>query len=128
MKTVLVADDNPVSRELLRDALEPCGFRVVEASDGREAVRRIEQDRPDLVLLDIQMPSMDGFEVLKVVRGLEGSAHLPLIAFTALAMENDRERILAAGFDGYVSKPISISEVRLQVEQLLSCSENSACA
>lgn len=125
MKTILVADDNPVSRELLRDALEPHGFRVIEASDGREAARLIEDDCPDLVLLDIQMPAMDGFAVLQVVRSREVSDHLPMIAFTALAMESDRQRILAAGFDGYVSKPISISEVRRQVARWLCPEEKS---
>jgi CheY-like chemotaxis protein len=123
MNTVLVADDNSVSRELLRAALEPSGVRVIEASDGLETLRLIEQDCPDLVLLDIQMPAMDGFAVLREVRAQEGSRHLPVIAFTALAMESDRQRILAVGFDGYVTKPISISDVRRQVEQLLGGAE-----
>jgi CheY-like chemotaxis protein len=96
---------------------------VIEASDGLETLRLIEQDCPDLVLLDIQMPAMDGFAVLREVRAQEGSRHLPVIAFTALAMESDRQRILAAGFDGYVTKPISISDVRRQVEQFLGGAE-----
>jgi len=124
MKTILIADDNPVSRELLREALEPRGFNVIEAADGCEALRLIERDSPDLVLLDIQMPSLDGFAVLEAVRTGERSPHVRLVALTALAMESDRQRILAAGFDGYVSKPISISEVRSQVEQLLGSNES----
>ena len=128
MKTILIADDNPVSRELLREALEPRGFNVIEAADGCEALRLIERDLPDLVLLDIQMPSLDGFAVLEAVRTGGRSPHLRLIALTALAMESDRQRILAAGFDGYVSKPISISEVRNQVEQLLGSNESEDCA
>ena len=113
-----------MSRELRRDALDTRGIRVIEASDGLEAVRLIEQDCPDLVLLDIQMPARDGFAVLKIVRAQEESGHLPVIAFTALATDSDRQRILAAGFDGYVSKPISISKVRRQVEQLLGGDED----
>lgn len=120
MKVVLIADDNLASRELLRDALEPRGLRIIEASDGREALDKIRTDLPDLVLLDIQMPLLDGFAVLAAARKVEPLRATRFIALTAFAMESDRNRIIEAGFDGYVSKPISISDVRKQVEDILS--------
>jgi CheY-like chemotaxis protein len=123
MKTVLIADDNPASRELLREALESPSLRFIEASDGQEALRKIQSDAPDLVLLDIQMPSLDGFAVLRAVRELDPPSGVRVIALTAFAMESDRQRVLEAGFDGYVSKPISIAGVRAQVERLLSAKE-----
>ena len=119
MKTVLIADDNAASRELLQSALEPLGFRVIEAADGEEALTLIESDSPDLILLDIQMPLLNGFAVLEAVRKERSHSGTRLIAITALAMESDRERILAAGFDSYISKPISISALRKQLEQWL---------
>lgn len=125
MKTVLIADDNLASRELLRDALEPSGFRLLEASDGREALNQIQAESPDLVLLDIQMPLLDGFAVLRAARGLNPTSGARFIALTALAMESDRQRIHDAGFDGYVAKPISISDLRKQVNRML-CEEGKA--
>ena len=119
MKTVLIADDNAPSRELLQSALEPLGLRVIEAADGEEALTLIQRDSPDLILLDIQMPFLNGFAVLEAVRKERGHSGTRLIAITALAMESDRERILAAGFDSYISKPISISDLRNQLEQWL---------
>ncbi len=120
MKTVLIADDDQASRELLRDALEASGFRLLEASDGREALNKIRTELPDLVLLDIQMPLLDGFAVLRAARDLDPPSSAGFIALTAFAMESDRQRIEKAGFDGYVAKPISISDVRKQVEAMLA--------
>ena len=120
MKTILIADDDLASRELLRDALEASGFRLLEASDGREALNKIRTELPDLVLLDIQMPSLDGFAVLRAARDLDPPSSAGFIALTAFAMESDRQRIENAGFDGYVAKPISISDVRKQVNRMLS--------
>ncbi len=120
MKTILIADDDLASRELLRDALEASGFRLLEASDGREALNKIRTESPDLVLLDIEMPLLDGFAVLRAARDLDPPSSAGFIALTAFAMESDRQRIEKAGFDGYVAKPISISDVRKQVEAMLA--------
>ena len=128
MKTVLIADDNAASRELLQSALEPLGLRVIEAADGEEALTLIQRDSPDLILLDIQMPLLNGFAVLEAVRKERSYSGTRLIAITALAMESDRERILAAGFDSYISKPISISDLRNQLEQWLHEDERANCA
>ena len=128
MKTILIADDDLASRELLRDALEASGFRLLEASDGREALNKIRTELPDLVLLDIQMPSLDGFAVLRAARDLDPPSSARFIALTAFAMESDRQRIEKAGFDGYAAKPISISDVRKQVNRMLSDGDRASHA
>ncbi len=118
MKTVLVADDNPAGRELLRSAIESRDVRVIEAADGEEALKLIHENVPDLILLDVQMPSLDGFGVLDALRkGAVGN--IRAVAITAMAMESDRERILAAGFDDYIPKPISVLEIRSKVQRWL---------
>lgn len=128
MKTVLIADDDLASRELLREALEPCGFRLIEATDGKEALEKIRTELPNLALLDVQMPALDGFAVLQAVRESDFGRRVHLIAVTALAMESDRQRVLEAGFDGYVSKPISIGLVRQQIQGILSDEDQSEYA
>jgi CheY-like chemotaxis protein len=119
MKRILVADDNPVSRELVREVLEAPGRKIVEAADGEEALERIGEEIPDLVLLDIQMPRLDGFGVVRRIRHDPRTAALPVLALTAFAMKGDRARALAAGFDAYITKPIDAAALRQQVEQLL---------
>ena len=119
MRTLLVADDNRLSRELIRDVLEGAGCRVVEAANGEEALARVEDANPDLVLLDIEMPLMDGFSVLSEFRNNPRLAGLPVIAITAKGMQPDRERIAAAGFDDCLIKPISAAELRKRVGELL---------
>lgn len=106
MITILIAEDNAVNRELLREMLETSGYRVVEARNGQEALTKIEEIEPDLVLLDINMPVLDGFAVIGWIREHTKFHHLPVVAVTAYAMKEDRERMLNVGFNGYVSKPI----------------------
>ncbi len=101
---------------------------MLEAVDGQEALDMIRSESPDLALLDVQMPFLDGFAVLKAVRSLDPPNRTLLIAVTALAMESERERIMEAGFDGYVSKPISISDLREQVKRLLSGGDETKSA
>lgn len=120
MKTVLVADDNAVSRELIREVLDNIDCEVLEACDGREALEKIRETRPDLVLLDIQMPFLDGYTVLEQIRKDPGFTILRVVALTAYAMQGDREKALAAGFDGYITKPIQIAELRSRLRELLS--------
>ena len=126
MITILIADDDAASLELLKDALGSLGHRIVEASDGRDALLKVNIERPDIALIDIQMPGLDGFEVLRAVRALEPPVPCRVLALTAFAMGGDRERILASGFDGYIAKPVSISHVREQVQQLLKSRSRSA--
>ncbi len=119
MKTILFADDNPANRELVRDFLEAAGFQVVEACDGHDALEQVRAHRPDLLLLDVQMPKQDGFQVVAELRRDPRFAALPVIALTAYAMRGDRERMLAAGFNAYLTKPIDfatlVAEVRTQI-------------
>jgi CheY-like chemotaxis protein len=107
MTRVLVAEDNPVNRELLRELLEHRGYSVVEACDGQQALRMVEEARPDILLLDIGMPVLDGYAVARKIRENPGLSQLPILAITAYAMQGDREQILHSGFDGYLSKPIN---------------------
>jgi CheY-like chemotaxis protein len=119
MRTILVADDNAASRRLIREILEPCKYRVIEACDGRDALDKIRETAPDLVLLDIQMPGLDGFEVVQQVRRDSRFATLRVAALTAYAMRGDRERALAAGFDDYITKPIRAAALRTHLDNLL---------
>ncbi len=110
---VLLAEDNPVNQLLATRLLEKRGHRVVVAANGREALAALEKESYDLVLMDVQMPEMDGFEATAAIREKEkGSGiHQPVIALTAHAMKGDRERCLAGGMDGYLSKPIRLQEL-----------------
>lgn len=120
MKTILVADDDPVGRELIREILELQGYRVIEAGDGSVALSSIQAAQPDLVLLDIQMPVLDGFGVIQALRRECQFQSLPVFALTAFAMRGDKEKALAAGFDGYIAKPIDVSVFRELIRQALS--------
>ncbi len=120
MKTILVAEDDPASRELMREILEAGGYRVLEACNGGEALQKMEEMEPDLVLLDIQMPGLDGFAVLRQLRQNPSYATLPVVALTAYAMRGDREKVLAAGFDAYLTKPVDATALRAQIQKLLT--------
>jgi CheY-like chemotaxis protein len=126
MINVLIAEDNPVNRELLRELLENRGYEVAEASDGQEAVRMVEQACPDILLLDISMPVLDGYGVVRKIRGNPKFAALPIMAITAYAMQGDRERILQSGFDGYLSKPIDAAALAQELDRLLSKRDSAA--
>ncbi len=119
MKKILVAEDNPASSELIIEVLSGRGYEIIEACDGRQALEKIEETEPDLVLLDIQLPILDGFAVLSQLRQNPRFANLCVVAVTANVMKEDREKGLRAGFDAYISKPIDAAALRLQVDQLL---------
>ncbi|MGC2171430.1 MAG: response regulator [Candidatus Sulfotelmatobacter sp.] len=126
MIRILVAEDNAVNRELLRELLEARGYTVSEACDGQEALRMIEQSQPELLLLDIGMPILDGFAVIRRIRENPRLAPLPVVAVTAYAMRGDREKILNSGFDGYLSKPLNPSSLAEELDRLLTKSTQSA--
>jgi two-component system, cell cycle response regulator DivK len=107
---ILVVEDNQRNMRLFCDVLQASGYRTLEATTGDSAVALAIDHEPDLVLMDIQLPDIDGVEALGRLRADERSASLPVLALTAQAMEGDRERFLAAGFDGYISKPVDIAE------------------
>ena len=108
---VLVVEDNEKNMKLFRDVLLAAGYRTLEATTGEEAVAVAAEHSPDLVLMDIQLPDIDGVEALGRLREDGRTASLPVLALTAQAMEGDRERVLAAGFDGYLSKPVNVVDL-----------------
>jgi two-component system, cell cycle response regulator DivK len=120
---VLVVEDNERNMKLFRDVLQASGFRTLEATTGERAVELALEHRPDLVLMDIQLPDIDGVEALDRLRADDRFASVPVLALTAQAMEGDRERFLAAGFDGYLSKPVNIADFVATVKRY--CGESS---
>jgi CheY-like chemotaxis protein len=119
MKRILIVEDKATSRELLRTVLEKQGYTVLEARDGEEALQRLREITPDLVLLDLQIPIHNGYDVLREIRGDDRLASIPVVAVTASAMQGDREKALAAGFTGYIAKPVGLSQLRDEVNRLL---------
>jgi len=122
---VLVAEDNAVNQKLVARLLEKRGHFVKIVENGREALESLEQESYDLILMDVQMPEMDGFEATGELRRLEKQSgrHTPVIALTAHAMKGDRERCLAAGMDGYLSKPIRAPELDELLEKYITLRE-----
>ncbi len=127
MKRILIVDDKATSRELLRTVLEKQGYAVIEAGDGAEALQKAHADNPHLILLDLQLPIRNGYEVLGELRQDTNYATLPIIALTASAMQGDREKALAAGFTGYLTKPVSLTHLRNEIQRVLEL-ESSAKA
>ncbi len=120
MKTVLIAEDNPVNRELLRELLEARGYSVSEACNGQEALEKIDEVKPDILLVDIGMPVLDGYGFVRKFRENPKWQGLPVLAVTAYAMQGDKQKILDAGFDGYLSKPIDSVPLEKELARLLA--------
>jgi len=116
---ILVVEDNDKNRKLVRDVLTVKGYRLAEAETGEDGVRIARELRPDLILMDIQLPGMDGITALRQLRADEATRRIPVIAVTASAMTHDRQKIMAAGFDGYQTKPISVRPFLEAVRALL---------
>jgi len=114
---VLIVEDNEKSMKLFRDVLAAKGYRTLEATTGEQAFELAAERAPDLVLMDIQLPDTNGVEALSQLRADERTASIPVLAVTAQAMHGDRERFLAAGFDGYLSKPVDVLELVGTVRQ-----------
>jgi Response regulators consisting of a CheY-like receiver domain and a winged-helix DNA-binding domain len=115
---VLVVEDNDKSRKLFRDVLQVTGYSTLEATTGEDAVDLAVAHTPALVLMDVQLPGIDGIEALHRLRCEQRTAAIPVLALTAQAMQGDRERFLAAGFDGYLSKPVDVEELLRTVKEL----------
>ena len=114
---ILVVEDNERNMKLFRDVLQASGYRTLEATTGERAVELVIEHGPSLVLMDIQLPDIDGVEALDRLRADERTASVPVLALTAQAMEGDSERFLAAGFDGYLSKPVNIADLVATVKR-----------
>ena len=115
---ILVVEDNPKNLKLVRDVLTFSGFEVLEATSGEDGVRLALEEIPDLILMDLQLPGIDGTEALRQIRESDHN-HVPVVAVTAFAMNEDREQAFASGFDGYVEKPISVRALPQQVRDFL---------
>jgi two-component system cell cycle response regulator DivK len=116
---ILIVEDNPKNMKLVRDVLEHYGYATVGATSAEEALATVAGRAPDLILMDIALPGMDGFEALKRLKADPSTERITVCALTAFAMNADRERCLSAGFDGYLVKPIDVAEFPTQVRELL---------
>ena len=119
-QVILVVEDNERNLKLLRDVLEYAGYEVRAAQTAEDGISSAVSDPPDLVLMDLQLPGIDGFEALRLLRESPRTAAIPVVAVTAQAMKQDRERALRAGFNGYIEKPISVRAFPDQVRGFLS--------
>lgn len=119
-KTVLIVEDNPLNLKLMRDLLEASDIQTIQTKNGREALEAARARTPDLILMDIQLPDVSGLEVTRTIKQDERLKKIPVIAITALALRGDEERILAAGCDTYIAKPISVIKLLEQVKKYLA--------
>jgi len=119
MSTILIVEDNEKNMKLARDVLQAKGYVTLEAVTGEEGVRMAIDGKPDLVLMDIQLPGINGMEAFRQLRADPGCANIPVVAFTASVTPTDRSQISAAGFDGFISKPINLKEFLDTVKRLL---------
>jgi two-component system, cell cycle response regulator DivK len=120
---ILVVEDNERNLKLVRDVLQYAGYDVIAASSGEQGVALAKERVPDLVLMDLQLPTMDGAEALRILRDDPLTREIPVVAVTAFAMKDDRERALDAGFDSYIEKPISVRALPEQVRGFLDRKE-----
>jgi two-component system, cell cycle response regulator DivK len=118
--TILYIEDNPLNRRLVRKLLTTKGYQVLEAIDGLTGLEMIRTEKPDLVLLDVNLPGIDGLDIVKQLRTMPEIAHTPVIALTANSMHGDRERCLAAGCDAYLAKPIARQELYNMLHRFLA--------
>jgi CheY-like chemotaxis protein len=117
--TILVVEDNALNLKLVRDVLSHAGYRVVEATTGEEGIQKANDEHPDLVLMDLQLPGIDGSEALRRIRSSD-NALVPVVAVTAFAMPEDRARAMRDGFDGYLEKPLRVRALPQQIARLLA--------
>jgi two-component system cell cycle response regulator DivK len=117
--TILYIEDNPENRLLVRRVLEVEGYAVVEADSGVAGLKKAEVMTPDLVLMDINLPEMDGYELTHRLKQMPHLAHVPVVAMTANVMKGDREKTLAAGCDGYLQKPIDVDQLPEQIARFI---------
>ncbi len=123
-KTILHIEDNLENRILVRRLLNAASINVLEAENAYEAIRHLRSTRPDLILMDINMPDVDGYTLTSKLKTVPGIKSIPIIAITANAMRGDRERSLSAGCDGYIEKPINIDTFNDQIDHYLNMKVN----
>jgi len=119
MKRILVVEDNETNLYLIKFILEKSGYEVIEAREGTVGVELAIKEKPDLVIMDLQLPDIDGLEATKRIRASEADSDIPIVALTSFAMAGDRERALAAGCTGYIEKPINPETFMAEIEKYL---------
>jgi CheY-like chemotaxis protein len=119
MKTILVVDDNPTNLKLVSDLLGFEGYRMVTAMDAQQAQAMVQQTRPDLILMDIGLPDMDGLTLTQKMKADQKTCNIIIVALTAFVMKGDMERAIAAGCDGYIAKPVDTRKLPNQIAELL---------
>jgi CheY-like chemotaxis protein len=119
MPMILLAEDNEANIQTFTSYLTAVNYRLIIAHNGQEAVNAAETYSPDIILMDIQMPDMDGLEAIRRIRGNPVTAEIPIIALTALAMTGDRERCLEAGANEYMSKPVRFKQLNAKIQEIL---------
>ena len=118
-KRILVIEDTEDNRQIVRDLLESAGYELIEALDGLEGVAAAEREHPDLILMDIQLPGIDGYEATRRIRAVPALATVPIIAVTSYALSGDEAKTRAAGCDGYVAKPFSPRQLLAKIREFL---------
>lgn len=118
-QTILYVEDNPENRLLVKRVLEAEGYKVIEADSGMAGLSQAVATRPDLVLMDINLPEIDGYELTRRLKRMQHLAGVPVVAMTANVMKGDREKTLAAGCDGYIQKPIDVDQLPIQIARFL---------
>ena len=119
-KKILIVEDNENNRRLVRDVLIYYGYETIESENGEEGIRKAKEHKPDLILMDIQMPVMNGYEATRILKNNPDTNHIKIMAVTSFAMLGDREQILKAGADDYIAKPIDTRALPEKVKKLLS--------
>ncbi|HET9148917.1 MAG TPA: response regulator [Alphaproteobacteria bacterium] len=119
-KTILIVEDNELNMKLFHDLLEAHGYATLQTKDGNEALKLAREHRPDLILMDIQLPEVSGLEVTRWIKGDDGIRHIPVIAVTAFAMKGDEEKIREGGCEAYIAKPISVTNFMEVIERTIA--------
>ena len=119
MARILVVEDQEDNRQILRDLLASVGYDMMEAHDGEQALTAVAEHRPDLILMDIQLPEISGLEITKILKADDDLKSIPVVAVTAFAMKGDEQKIRAGGCDGYIAKPISVASFLQTVSRFL---------
>lgn len=118
-KTVLICEDNELNMKLFHDLLDAHGYKTIQTSDGMDALELTQKHKPDLILMDIQLPGVSGLEVTKWIKEDDEIRHIPVIAITAFAMKGDEDRIKGGGCEAYIAKPISVAEFLATIRRFL---------
>lgn len=125
---ILYIEDNPLNMRLVRKLLRSFGYTMIEAIDGASGLKMVRQEQPDLILVDVNLPDIDGLEITARLKADPDFAHIPIVALTANAMHGDREHCLNAGCDGYIAKPITRQELHNTIAHLLSSAQSASAS